>query len=52
MVGTGKWAEIKRLPVAALTSTLATRSPVDLKDKWRNLVSSSGSSSWRGSNGI
>jgi hypothetical protein len=41
MVGAGKWAEIKRLPVASITVPLAGRSPVDLKDKWRNLVRTS-----------
>jgi Myb-like DNA-binding domain len=38
MAGLGKWAEIKRLPLPAVTDTLINRSAVDLKDKWRNLV--------------
>lgn len=38
IVGPGKWAEIKKLPIAQLTGLLVTRSPVDLKDKWRNLT--------------
>lgn len=37
MAGPGKWAEIKRLPVPAVSGVLENRSPVDLKDKWRNL---------------
>ena len=32
--GGGKWAEIKKLCFAAIER----RSPVDLKDKWRNLL--------------
>lgn len=38
LVGVGKWAEIKKLPLAAVSGVLLTRSAVDLKDKWRNLV--------------
>ena len=38
MAGVGKWAEIKRLPVAGVADILETRTPVDLKDKWRNLT--------------
>ena len=37
LLGVGKWAEIKRLPYPGISKTLETRSPVDLKDKWRNL---------------
>ncbi|GAB4821631.1 hypothetical protein N2152v2_008677 [Parachlorella kessleri] len=37
LVGIGKWAEIKKLPVPAVAGMLANRSAVDLKDKWRNL---------------
>ena len=37
MAGPGKWAEIKRLPVRSVSGVLEHRSPVDLKDKWRNL---------------
>jgi len=33
--GRGQWADIKALP--AVAATLAQRSSVDLKDKWRNL---------------
>lgn len=36
--GVGKWAEIKRLPIPGIFDVLETRSPVDLKDKWRNLT--------------
>lgn len=32
--GGGKWADIKRLGLRELV----TRTPVDLKDKWRNLL--------------
>ena len=32
--GGGKWADIKKLGF----SVIAQRSPVDLKDKWRNLM--------------
>ena len=46
MAGVGKWAEIKRLPVASITAPLAGRSPVDLKDKWRNLVRTSPVPRW------
>ncbi|EFJ16592.1 hypothetical protein SELMODRAFT_69727, partial [Selaginella moellendorffii] len=35
--GTGKWADIKRLAFSAI----AYRTPVDLKDKWRNLLRAS-----------
>jgi hypothetical protein len=38
MCGIGKWADIKRLQQVAISGVLAGRSPVDLKDKWRNLV--------------
>jgi len=38
LAGIGKWAEIKRLSVPAVADTLETRTPVDLKDKWRNLT--------------
>lgn len=38
LVGVGKWAEIKKLPLAAVSGVLLTRSAVDLKDKWRNLT--------------
>ena len=38
LAGVGKWAEIKRLPVPAVADLLETRTPVDLKDKWRNLT--------------
>jgi Myb-like DNA-binding domain len=38
LAGVGKWAEIKRLPVPAVADMLETRTPVDLKDKWRNLT--------------
>jgi hypothetical protein len=38
LAGPGKWAEIKRLPVPAVANILEHRSPVDLKDKWRNLT--------------
>jgi hypothetical protein len=38
LAGVGKWAEIKRLPVPAVSDMLETRTPVDLKDKWRNLT--------------
>jgi hypothetical protein len=38
LAGVGKWAEIKRLPVPAVADVLETRTPVDLKDKWRNLT--------------
>ena len=38
LAGVGKWAEIKRLPVAGVSDILDTRTPVDLKDKWRNLT--------------
>lgn len=38
LAGVGKWAEIKRLPVSAVADMLETRTPVDLKDKWRNLT--------------
>lgn len=37
VTGLGKWAEIKRLPIPGISTVLSTRSPVDLKDKWRNL---------------
>lgn len=32
--GGGKWADIKRLGL----QEIVTRTPVDLKDKWRNLL--------------
>lgn len=38
LAGVGKWAEIKRLPVPGVSDILDTRTPVDLKDKWRNLT--------------
>lgn len=37
VAGLGKWAEIKRLNNSNIAETLSNRSPVDLKDKWRNL---------------
>jgi len=37
VAGLGKWAEIKRLGISNIAETLSKRSPVDLKDKWRNL---------------
>ncbi|KAK2077810.1 hypothetical protein QBZ16_004658 [Prototheca wickerhamii] len=37
-VGPGKWAEIKRTAGAQVVELLASRSAVDLKDKWRNLT--------------
>lgn len=36
--GIGKWAEIKRLTIPGIADVLESRSPVDLKDKWRNLT--------------
>ena len=36
--GIGKWAEIKRLAHPGIADVLENRSPVDLKDKWRNLT--------------
>lgn len=36
--GVGKWAEIKRLSIPGIAEVLENRSPVDLKDKWRNLT--------------
>jgi hypothetical protein len=36
VAGLGKWAEIKRLNISNIAETLSKRSPVDLKDKWRN----------------
>lgn len=36
--GIGKWAEIKRLAHPGIADVLDNRSPVDLKDKWRNLT--------------
>jgi len=42
LVGIGKWAEIKKLPLPAVAGMLANRSAVDLKDKWRNLVRTKG----------
>ncbi|KDD74730.1 hypothetical protein H632_c1108p0, partial [Helicosporidium sp. ATCC 50920] len=38
MLGAGRWAEVKRLGTPSVAAALAHRSPVDLKDKWRNLV--------------
>ena len=38
LVGVGKWAEIKKLPLPGVAGMLLARSAVDLKDKWRNLV--------------
>lgn len=38
LLGPSKWAEIKKLAVGGIAGLLATRSAVDLKDKWRNLV--------------
>eukprot|EP00889_Picochlorum_renovo_P000529 jgi/Picre1/27559/NNA_000526.t1 len=36
--GVGKWAEIKRLSIPGIAEVLQNRTPVDLKDKWRNLT--------------
>ena len=38
ITGVGKWAEIKRAQVVGVADILETRTPVDLKDKWRNLT--------------
>ena len=38
LLGPSKWAEIKKMAVGGIGELLATRSAVDLKDKWRNLV--------------
>ena len=36
--GRGQWADIKSLQANGVAAALATRSAVDLKDKWRNLL--------------
>lgn len=36
--GRGQWADIKSLEQGGVSQTLSTRSAVDLKDKWRNLL--------------
>ena len=36
--GRGQWADIKSLQAGGVSAALATRSAVDLKDKWRNLL--------------
>ena len=38
LLGPSKWAEIKKMAVGGIGELLTTRSAVDLKDKWRNLV--------------
>lgn len=38
LLGPSKWAEIKKLAVGGIAELLASRSAVDLKDKWRNLT--------------
>lgn len=38
LLGPSKWAEIKKLAVGGIADLLASRSAVDLKDKWRNLA--------------
>jgi hypothetical protein len=42
LLGPSKWAEIKKMAVGGIGEVLTTRSAVDLKDKWRNLVSELG----------
>ncbi|CAN0926924.1 Telomere-binding protein 1 [Linum grandiflorum] len=41
--GIGKWTDIKKLH----SSSFAHRSPVDLRDKWRNLVKNSQDGKWK-----
>jgi len=36
--GRGQWADVKQLAAGDVATTLASRSSVDLKDKWRNLA--------------
>ena len=36
--GRGQWADIKSLNANGVAAALASRSAVDLKDKWRNLL--------------
>lgn len=36
--GRGQWADIKSLEANGVSAALASRSAVDLKDKWRNLL--------------
>ena len=36
--GCGQWADIKSLQANGVAAALASRSRVDLKDKWRNLL--------------